>query len=582
MHEKFEAWLHQPDLLATRLKSASSSQERDAVSHELVEFVAYAGRQVQFLRQRLNKALRNTFASKSEGVGESELLFSMLSLLIGEGWQPVPAADTVAELVGVPDPRCESVGRASDSDCSTSCVALDDRWFCAQGSDWQKRAISCHCVRRAPRPRKRGERKPLDLGALPCLERFHKADDTDGSTFLRYQTTETIEYQPACAYRLRTHREVRVRATPEEGKPDVFIGPGPCNPFPGCKLGPSLMAHLVISRVDMGCPTYRKLGEFESFGLRLPESTVRDAYSRVDTYLAGLHPLFRSDLVACHLVSVDDTRLITLDPEASGNKFTSRIWTFIGDQNKVIYFDVTKTWKASDFADLLPEFHAKVLQGDGYAGYAFFLQPWLDVIQAGCLDHARRKVYDAYIFEDPDAAWLLERIQRIYRIEADARAAGADLNELHRRRQTFAVPIFADVYKFLATLRTRLVRGSYLHRAVTYLTRQKAALLAYLDDPRIPISNVHVERLIKKVAMVRKNSQICGSFEGAQRLARYMTLVGNCKLAGINPQHYLTDVLTRCGHGWPSTKLHELLPRVWQPVTPLVGLPAHSEQIFWH
>ena len=258
------------------------------------------------------------------------------------------------------------------------------------------------------------------------------------------------------------------------------------------------------------------------------------------------------------------------------------MWTFIGDQNRVIYFDVTKTWKASDFADLLPEFHAKVLQGDGYAGYSSFLEPWLNVIQAGCLDHARRKVHDAYIFKDPEAAWLLERIQRIYRIEADARAARADLAELHRRRQTFAVPIFADVYKFLATLGTRVVRGSYLYRAVTYLLRQKAALLAYLDDPRIPISNVHVEQLIKKVAIVRKNSQICGSFEGAQRLARYLTILGNCKLAGINPQHYLTDVLTRCGHGWPSTRLHELLPRVWRPETPLVGLPALSEQVFWH
>ena len=234
------------------------------MSHELVEFVAYAGRQVQFLRQRLNKALRNTYASKSEGVREPELLFSMLSLLIGEGWQAMPKTDEMAQLAGVPEPSCESVGCAGDSLCVMTCVALDDRWFCAQGSNWQKRAVACHCVRRTPRPRKPGERKPPDPSALPCVDVFHKAVDTDGSTFLRYETTETTEYQPAGAYRLRTHREVRVRATPEEGKPDVFIGPGPCNPFPGCKLGPSLMAHLVISRVDMGCPTYRKLGEFES------------------------------------------------------------------------------------------------------------------------------------------------------------------------------------------------------------------------------------------------------------------------------------------------------------------------------
>jgi hypothetical protein len=102
-----------------------------------------------------------------------------------------------------------------------------------------------------------------------------------------------------------------------------------------------------------------------------------------------------------------------------------------------------------------------------------------------------------------------------------------------------------------------------------------------LDDPRIPVSNVHVERVLKLVAMVRKNSQLAGSFAGAKRLARYMTLVANCKLAGVNPQHYLTDVLTRRAKGWSKARLPELLPSVWKPETPIVGLPALSEQVFF-
>ena len=58
----------------------------------------------------------------------------MLSLLIGEGWQDTPKTDEMAQLAGVPEPSCESVGCAGDSLCVMTCVALDDRWFCAQGS----------------------------------------------------------------------------------------------------------------------------------------------------------------------------------------------------------------------------------------------------------------------------------------------------------------------------------------------------------------------------------------------------------------------------------------------------------------
>lgn len=87
--------------------------------------------------------------------------------------------------------------------------------------------------------------------------------------------------------------------------------------------------------------------------------------------------------------------------------------------------------------------------------------------------------------------------------------------------------------------------------------------MAFLDDPRIPLSNVHLERLVKTVVLVRKNCQVAGSFKGAERMARYMTPIANCKLAGINPHHHLTDVLARCGHGFPVARMHELLPNVW-------------------
>jgi len=40
-------------------------------------------------------------------------------------------------------------------------------------------------------------------------------------------------------------------------------------------------------------------------------------------------------------------------------------------------------------------------------------------------------------------------------------------------------------------------------------------------------------------------------------------LVETCKLNGVNPQAYLTDLLTRLVSGWPQARIDELMPWMW-------------------
>ncbi len=41
------------------------------------------------------------------------------------------------------------------------------------------------------------------------------------------------------------------------------------------------------------------------------------------------------------------------------------------------------------------------------------------------------------------------------------------------------------------------------------------------------------------------------------------SLVESCKLNDIEPQAYLTDILTKLVDGWPMRRIDELLPWVW-------------------
>ena len=53
------------------------------------------------------------------------------------------------------------------------------------------------------------------------------------------------------------------------------------------------------------------------------------------------------------------------------------------------------------------------------------------------------------------------------------------------------------------------------------------------------------------------------SDDGGRRWADLASLIETCKLNGVNPQVYLTDLLTRLVNGWPQSRIDELMPWNW-------------------
>jgi hypothetical protein len=55
------------------------------------------------------------------------------------------------------------------------------------------------------------------------------------------------------------------------------------------------------------------------------------------------------------------------------------------------------------------------------------------------------------------------------------------------------------------------------------------------------------------------------SDDGGRRWADLASLIETCKLNGVNPQVYFTDLLTRLVNGWPQSRIDELMPWHWAP-----------------
>jgi transposase IS66-like protein len=61
------------------------------------------------------------------------------------------------------------------------------------------------------------------------------------------------------------------------------------------------------------------------------------------------------------------------------------------------------------------------------------------------------------------------------------------------------------------------------------------------------------------LAIGRKNYRFAGSDAGGRRAAAICSLTESAKLNGLNPQHYLTDLLTRIADH-PARRIAQLLP----------------------
>ena len=86
------------------------------------------------------------------------------------------------------------------------------------------------------------------------------------------------------------------------------------------------------------------------------------------------------------------------------------------------------------------------------------------------------------------------------------------------------------------------------------------ALTRYVEDGRLSIDNNLAERLLRGIAVTRKNFLFLGSDAGGERAAIVYTVAETAKLNGLDPEAYIGTVLDRLARGHTIHRLAELLP----------------------
>ncbi|MBS3895085.1 IS66 family transposase, partial [Serratia marcescens] len=126
-------------------------------------------------------------------------------------------------------------------------------------------------------------------------------------------------------------------------------------------------------------------------------------------------------------------------------------------------------------------------------------------------------------------------------------------------RKVKTVPRMQSLYEWVQTQMKTLSRHSELTKAFTYALNQWPALTYYADDGWAEADNNIAENALRMVSLGRKNFLFFGCDLGGERGALLYSLIGTCKLNGVDPESYPRHVLEVIAD-WPINRISELLP----------------------
>ena len=305
-------------------------------------------------------------------------------------------------------------------------------------------------------------------------------------------------------------------------------------------------------------PLYRQSQILARSGIDLHRSTLADWVGKASFHLRPVVDCLAAELKRSGKLGMDETTVRVLEP-GRGRTRTGYMWTMVRDERPwcgadppgVVYRYAPG--RGGKYGEKLLEGFSGTLQTDGYSGYNRLRRsdrPDGALTLAACWAHARRGLKEMFDSNgSPIAKAGLERIARLYAIEEKIR--GEPPATRQAIRWTESAPLVNAFGVWLDEQRSRVSPRSRLGEKLTYIANQWGGLLVFLYDGRVEIDSNFVENLIRPVKLTAKNALFAGHDEGAAAWGRIASLIGTCKMNGVEPYAWLT---TRWRRSPPATR----------------------------
>lgn len=384
------------------------------------------------------------------------------------------------------------------------------------------------------------------------------AEDTTQLKKIGEEITEELEYEPG---KLFVNKIIRPKFAKPGGE-GVLIAPMIERPLPKAIAGPGLLAQIIIDKYVDHLPLHRQMERFKRDGVNMAYSTLTDMVSGTCSLITPLYEALKSSILRLDYLHADETPVKVLDKDKKGQTHRGYFWVYHSSIERMVLFDYQPGRGREGPQQILQNFKG-FLQTDGYSVYDFFKEKE-DITVLHCMAHARRMFYEAQSNDAHRAAYGLEQFASLYAIERSIKDQQLTQEQALQVRQEQAVPVLQSFGKWMKEQYLQTLPKSTIGKALGYSIERWNELSIYATDGKLNIDNNPVENSIRPVAIGRKNYLFAGSHEAAQRSAMLYSLLGTCKLNGINPFIWLRETLRQIATH-PINKIEELLPQNFKP-----------------
>jgi transposase len=402
------------------------------------------------------------------------------------------------------------------------------------------------------------EHAPASCSCPGCGKQLHRLGE---------DSSEQLDYVPGYFQVIRHVRpKLCCRACAR-----IVQAPAPMRPIERALPTAGLLAQVIGAKYADHCPLYRQEGIYRRSGVELPRAMLATWVAESAMLVAPLVGALGRYVLAAAKLHADDTPVPVLCP-GRGRTQTGRLWAYVRDDRPsagpdppAVVYRYSPDRKAERPHAHLATFTG-ILQADAYSGFRALYANGR-VLEAACWAHARRKYYDVYVVDrSPTAAEALMRIGQLYAIEREIRAQPPSVRA--EARGARALPLLDALRAWLGSAYASLSAKSPLAGAIQYTLTRWTALTRYAHDGRIEIDNNAAERAIRALVLGRRNYLFAGSDAGGETAAHLYSLIGTCRLNGIDLHLYLRHVLESIADH-PINRIDELLPWRVAQVLPL-------------
>ena len=507
------------DIEALHALVAAARAERDAAIAERDQALS----QIDRLRHLLRQLQRTQFGRRSEKLDPEQLLLAL---------------EDIEQAIAGGEAR-------EDKKNAVAAKARADKRRANRG------ALPAHL------PRVDVTVEPEDTNCPCCKAPMHVIGE---------ESSQRLDVVPAQFRVIVTHRPKYACRACEQA---VVQAPAPERLIKGGLPTEAMVAYVLVAKYAWHLPLYRQAQMLLTQGLDIKRAILAFWVGYAAAELKPIYLRLRELILTSGKIAVDETVAPVLDP-GRGRTKQGYFWAMARDDRPwggtdppAIAYSYAPGRGAVHALKLLDGYRG-IVQCDGYAAYKTIADkaPGETITLAFCWAHLRRHFFDIAKGGDaPIASEALERIAVLYAIEKTIRGLSAD--ERRAVRQERSRPLVVALKAWLEHQLTRVSAKATIADEIRYGLNHWDGLTRFIDDGRIELDTNIVERGIRPIVLNRKNALFAGHDQGAENWACIASLIETCKLNGVDPQAYFTDVLTKLVNLWPASRLDELMPWAW-------------------